>query len=61
MLRYTFAEGSLETTITWRLEPEGDGTRLFLVHSGFEADSMPLRGMSSGWPGIVKRIEFAIP
>ena len=61
LLRYTFAEGSLDTTITWRLEPEGDGTRLFFVHDGFEPDSASLHGMKKGWPGIVKRIAFAIP
>lgn len=61
LLAYSFAEGGLDTTITWRLEPEGEGTRVFLVHSGFEPDSIPLRGMSNGWPGILKRIEFAIP
>jgi uncharacterized protein YndB with AHSA1/START domain len=61
LLRYTFAEGTLDTTITWRLEPEGDGTRVFLVHDGFDPDSAALHGMSRGWPGIVKRIEVAIP
>ncbi|AJC56884.1 activator of Hsp90 ATPase 1 family protein [Streptomyces sp. 769] len=25
-------------TITWILEPEGRGTRLFLVHEGFDPD-----------------------
>jgi uncharacterized protein YndB with AHSA1/START domain len=61
LLRYTFAEGALNTTITWRLEAEGDGTRVFLVHDGFEPDSASLHGMSRGWPSIVKRIAFAIP
>jgi uncharacterized protein YndB with AHSA1/START domain len=61
LLRYTFAEGVLDTTITWRLEPEGAGTRVFLRHDGFEPDSMPLRGMGNGWPGLIKRIETALP
>jgi uncharacterized protein YndB with AHSA1/START domain len=61
LLSYSFAEGELDTTISWRLEPEGDGTRLFLVHSGFAPDSVSLRGMSNGWPGILKRVTFAIP
>lgn len=61
LLRYSFAPGTLGTTITWRLEPEGTGTRLFLEHSGFDLDS-PLAktaydGMGGGWPGVLERIE----
>lgn len=40
-------------TITWTLEPEGRGTRLFLVHEGFDPDDdlqmMARRVMGSGW------------
>jgi uncharacterized protein YndB with AHSA1/START domain len=61
LLEYTFAEGTLDTTITWRLEPEGNGTRLFLRHSGFDLDSpqgkRALDGMGSGWPGILSRVD----
>jgi len=57
LLRYTFAETTLGTTITWRLEPEGAGTRLFLVHDGFEENSTALTGMGNGWPGLLRRIE----
>ena len=57
LLRYTFAEGVLDTTITWRLEPEGDGTRLFLTHDGFPPGSTALEGMGRGWPGLLRRIE----
>ncbi len=39
LLSFRFAEGSLDTTITWTLRPEGAGTRLVLVHSGFDLDS----------------------
>jgi uncharacterized protein YndB with AHSA1/START domain len=60
LLRYTFAEGILDTTITWRLEPEGDGTRLFLLHDGFAEDSQALRGMGNGWPGLLGRIEASL-
>ncbi|MFI0154154.1 SRPBCC domain-containing protein [Streptomyces lydicus] len=32
-------QGNLaDRTITWTLEPEGRGTRLFLVHEGFGPD-----------------------
>ncbi|GAB1642980.1 hypothetical protein KRMM14A1259_34030 [Krasilnikovia sp. MM14-A1259] len=61
MLRYTFAEGVLDTTITWRLEPEGAGTRLFLEHAGFAPDSTALKGMGNGWPGILANLAGNFP
>jgi uncharacterized protein YndB with AHSA1/START domain len=61
LLRYTFAEGVLDTTITWRLVAEGAGTRLFLVHDGFEPGSEALIGMGNGWPGLLARVVVAIP
>lgn len=60
LLSYTFAPGTLDTVITWRLEPEGEGTRLSFEQRGFDLDS-PLgraayEGMGGGWPAIVKSI-----
>jgi len=60
LLRYTFAEGVLDTTLTWSLVPEGTGTRLFLRHEGFDLDS-PLgrhafSGMGKGWALVLARI-----
>jgi len=64
LLKYAFAPGTLDTTITWRLEPENGGTRLYLEHAGFDLDSplgkMAYEGMSNGWPGVLQRIESAI-
>ncbi|MEV8623903.1 SRPBCC domain-containing protein [Streptomyces sp. NPDC051079] len=64
LLAYRFAEGTLDTTITWRLEPEGTGTRLFLTHSGFDLDSPMGRqareGMGRGWPGVLDRLDAAL-
>jgi uncharacterized protein YndB with AHSA1/START domain len=64
LLRYTFAEGSLDTTITWRLHAEGNGTRLFLEHAGFDLDSpmgrTALDGMGNGWPKLVRRVEAVL-
>lgn len=57
----TFAEGSLDTVITWRLEPEGAGTRLFLRHAGFQEGSDALKGMGSGWPALLRRLEPSLP
>lgn len=64
LLCYSFAPGTLDTTITWRLEPEEGGTRLSLEHRGFDLDS-PLgkaafHGMGEGWPTVIARISPAI-
>jgi uncharacterized protein YndB with AHSA1/START domain len=62
MLRISWSdpEGSeLDTVVTWTLEAEGRGTRLFLEHSGFDPDDpvqqMALRIMDSGWSSHVLR------
>ncbi len=64
LLSYSFAPGTLNTTITWQLEAQGEGTLLSLEHNGFDLES-PLgktafEGMGSGWAGILARIESAI-
>jgi uncharacterized protein YndB with AHSA1/START domain len=64
LLSYSFAPGTLNTTITWRLHAEGDGTRLSLEHKGFDLDS-PLgkaafHGMGSGWPKVVARVDAVL-
>ena len=60
LFSYRFAQPTLDTIITWQLEPEGDGTRVTLVHSGFDLQSPLVRsayeGMKPGWPGILERI-----
>ncbi|MCT9006309.1 SRPBCC family protein [Streptomyces rhizosphaerihabitans] len=46
-------------TITWTLEQEGRGTRLFLVHAGFDPDDpaqmMARKIMDGGWRSHVMR------
>lgn len=48
---------SADWTITWTLEPEGRGTRLFLVHEGFDPDDpaqlMAHKIMGQGWRSAV--------
>ncbi|MDQ0993639.1 SRPBCC domain-containing protein [Streptomyces sp. V3I7] len=60
LLSYRFAEGSLDTTITWTLTPEGEGTRLVLTHAGFDLDSpmgrQAYEGMGRGWPQVLNRL-----
>ncbi|HUE16980.1 MAG TPA: SRPBCC domain-containing protein, partial [Planctomycetaceae bacterium] len=64
LLSYKFAPGTLDTLLTWRLEPEKSGTRLSLEHAGFDLGS-PLgksafEGMSAGWPKVLERLAPAI-
>ena len=64
LLKYRFATGVLDTTITWRLEPEGAGTRLTLVHEGFNLDSplgrQALEGMGNGWPRMLANLQTVL-
>jgi uncharacterized protein YndB with AHSA1/START domain len=63
-LEYHFAQGVLDTTIVWRIEPEAEGTRLYLEHAGFDLDSpmgrQAFAGMGNGWPHILTQIERAL-
>jgi uncharacterized protein YndB with AHSA1/START domain len=59
MLLIRWAGGTLNTTVTWRLVPEGHGTRLFVEHAGFDLDdesqAFAFKGMSSGWRSNIFR------
>ncbi|MEV7687706.1 SRPBCC family protein [Streptomyces bungoensis] len=61
LLVYRFAEGTLDTTITWTLHPQGEGTRLVLTHTGFDLDSpmgrQAYEGMGKGWPHVLERLD----
>jgi uncharacterized protein YndB with AHSA1/START domain len=64
LIQYRFAMGRLDTIITWRLTPEGSGTRLALRHEGFQLDTpmgkMSFEGMKPGWPKVLGRLESAL-
>lgn len=51
---------TLDSTVTFTLEPEGTGTRLFLAHEGFDPgdpyQAAARRIMGGGWPGVGARI-----
>jgi uncharacterized protein YndB with AHSA1/START domain len=54
--------GNLDTTVTWRLAPEGIGTRLLLSHDGFDdSDASQLltkKILGGGWNGhLAARLE----
>jgi uncharacterized protein YndB with AHSA1/START domain len=60
-ITFVFAEGTLDTTITWALEATEGGTILHFEHSGFNLDTpmgrQALEGMGNGWPGLIARID----
>ena len=60
-LAYTFI---LNTTVTWELSPDGDGTLLVMTHDGFDPDSTADRqafeGQRGGWPTILERLTVAM-
>lgn len=64
LFSYRFATGRLDTIITWRLVPDGEGTRLELTHEGFDLDSplakQAFEGMKKGWPSVLERLDAAL-
>jgi uncharacterized protein YndB with AHSA1/START domain len=67
-LRYRWADGGdengLNSTVSWRLEPEGEGTHLYLEQAGFDPDNpfqkLGHQMMSGGWPNILNRLETVL-
>jgi uncharacterized protein YndB with AHSA1/START domain len=60
LLQITWVDRSgsgLDSVVTWRLEPEGRGTRLLIEHSGFDLTSpfqqVAHRSMGGGWRSSV--------
>jgi len=49
----------LDTVVTWTLAPDGQGTRLRMVHSGFvlSKNDTAFTGMSEGWVKCLDRLE----
>jgi uncharacterized protein YndB with AHSA1/START domain len=64
LLSYRFGIGTLDTTITWRVTPDGAGTLLTMTHEGFNLEApmgrSALDGMRSGWPNVLARMEVAL-
>lgn len=52
-------ENDLRSTVTWRLEPEGQGTHLFLEHGGFDPThpllQLSYQIMSGGWVRLMRQ------
>ena len=49
----------LDTVVTWTLAPVRDGTRVRIVHSGFDLprNDTAYRNMSDGWKKVVRRLD----
>jgi len=57
LLRFSWRGGRLDTEVSWRLVPEGTGTRLLITHDGFDdtdpAQQMTMGILGGGWRGIL--------
>jgi uncharacterized protein YndB with AHSA1/START domain len=59
LMQISWVSSGLDTTVTWTLSPEGRGTRLLLVHDGFD-ESAPeqeriRRMLGGGWSTHLQR------
>ena len=59
LLRFSWRGGQLDTVVSWRLVPEGAGTRLLITHDGFDeadpAQRMVMGILGGGWRGHLIR------
>jgi uncharacterized protein YndB with AHSA1/START domain len=64
-LAFSWSAGGLDNTrVSFRLEPDGEGTRLFLEHSGFDL-SLPFgeqafKGAEFGWAKMLKQLTAVV-
>lgn len=47
-LVFTWVGGEIDTRVSYRLEPDGTGTRVWFEHAGFEP-GLALKGAELGW------------
>jgi uncharacterized protein YndB with AHSA1/START domain len=54
----------VDTQVSFRLEPEGDGTRLFFEHSGFDLShpfgNQALKGAGFGWAQMLGQLPAVV-
>jgi uncharacterized protein YndB with AHSA1/START domain len=48
-LVFSWVGGAVNTRVSYRLEPDGAGTRVLFEHTGFE-EGLALQGAGYGWP-----------
>lgn len=58
------AGGLVDSRVSFRLEPDGDGTRLFFEHSGFDTSQpwgdQAFRGAEFGWAKMLKQLAVVV-
>jgi uncharacterized protein YndB with AHSA1/START domain len=58
------AGGLVDTRVSFRLEPDGDGTRVLFEHSGFDVSQpwvdQALRGAEFGWAKMLKQLPAVV-
>jgi uncharacterized protein YndB with AHSA1/START domain len=63
-LAYSWAGGSVDTRVTFRIEPDGEGTRVFFEQSGFDVSApwggAALQGAEVGWGYMLGRLPGVI-
>jgi uncharacterized protein YndB with AHSA1/START domain len=64
-LVFSWSAGGLENTrVSFRLEPEGDGTRLLFEHSGFDLSQpfgqQAFKGADYGWAKMLKQLSDVV-
>jgi len=65
-LAFSWSAGGpvVDTRVSFRLEPEGDGTRLFFEHSGIDLShpwgEQAFRGAEAGWAKMLKQLPAVV-
>ena len=58
------AGGLVDTRVSFRLEPDGEGTRVLLEHAGFDVSQpwaeQALRGAEFGWAKMLKHLRAVV-
>jgi uncharacterized protein YndB with AHSA1/START domain len=58
------AGGLVDSRVTFRLEPDGDGTRLLFEHSGFDVSQpwgeQAFKGAEYGWAKMLKQLTAVV-
>lgn len=58
------AAGLVDTRVSFRLEPDGDGTRVLFEHSGFDVSQQwgeqAFRGAEFGWANMLKQLPAVV-
>ena len=60
LLAYTWRGGSLDTRVTYRLEPGSEGTRLHFEHSGFDLSDPAQEGAYRGLQGWNQALDVSL-